>query len=82
MRSSKLMNIPHLNFRKDKFDDKRAISRDKKQSLDMSKPRFKKNSLEFLNLKNKKKSLEISLPQKFKKNSVELQKPSDKKNSL
>ena len=82
MRSSKLMNIPHLNFRKDKIDDKRAISRDKKQSLDISKPRFKKNSLEFLNLKNKKKSLEISLPQKFKKNSVELQKPREKKNSL
>ena len=75
------MNFPHLNFRKDKFDDKRAILRDKKKSLDIPKPRFKKNSLEFLKLKNKKNSVEISFP-KYKKNSVELQNPREKKKSL
>ena len=83
MRSSKIMSVHHLNFRRDKFDDKKTIQRDKKKSFDIPKPRFKKNSLEFLKLKNKKNSLEISYPYpRFKKNSVELQKPREKKRSL
>ena len=83
MRSTKAMNIHHLNLndKKDKLDGKKSMIDFKKKSLEIPKPQFKKNSLELQKLKAKKNSMEISFPRN-KKNSMEISFPRIKKNLL